>query len=469
MAVTNPFTITYNGEALGGSSDSYQLLGPYVIDRAHTSMRVIFDVIVVASSYATLQSLSDTLETKYRERDKDLSISLSGNTWTWTAGTDYFNPTASITKTGNSETDRGFSRSYTITIEAELPGDDTAENGLLDIRSVVSFAPSRQKTVTISGTYTATTDGTDSEDNYLADGDTRCDAILAAVDNTATFELVEEDYDFDRLTTKTTFTRQYVQLLSNQAAGVLDDTSIRDHRVTFTDLSQHPEQSREGIQPLRRVVGSYECSLDIEQETDLQAAYEATVRPYILETFRSTFSPTVFCIEDRRITYDETTKRMSAALQFLYQKDGGEAVVSVTQSVEYIENRNIDYTHVHSGGELEAYADVGWADVFRSWTRTVVTLGDETPQRRIGVTPRYNEAGDFDAVGGIRIEGRSGVSLSGWNIVSNRSNVQRRWIGDPTSEQQIQLTALSETVLEKYNEFPSRSGGGGPPTTPSTP
>lgn len=468
MATNNPFTITYNGTAIGGSSDSYQLLGPYVIDRGHRSMRVIFDVIVVATSASNLRSLCDTLETKFRERDKDLEIDIGATAWTWTAGTHYFNPTATITKTGNSETDRGLSRAYTIAIDAELPGDDTAENGLLEVRSVVSFAPSRQKTVTISGTYTATTDSTTASENYIADGDTRCNAILSDVDATATFELVEEDYDYDRNDANCTFTRQYVQLLSNQALGTLDDAGIKDHRVIFTDLSQHPEQSKESTQPLRRVNASYECSLDVEQGTDLQAVYESTVRPYVVDYFQTTFSPTVYCVEDRRISYDETTKRMSASLTFLYQKDGGEAVVRIQQSVAYRELRTIDYTPTHGGSEFEAYADLGWATLERVWTRTVVVLGEETPQRRLGVQPRYNEAGDFDSVNGVRIEGRSGVALSGWNIVSSTSQVTPQWWGDPTQDPQIQLTTLTETVVERYNDFPSRNGGGGTPTTPST-
>ena len=74
MAISNPFKITYNGTAIGGTSGSYQLLGPYVIDKSFRVLRVVFDVLVVAGSAGSLRSLSDTLETKYRERDKNLEI-----------------------------------------------------------------------------------------------------------------------------------------------------------------------------------------------------------------------------------------------------------------------------------------------------------------------------------------------------------------------------------------------------------
>lgn len=461
MAATNPFQITYNGTAVGGSSDTYQLLGPYVIDKSFRVLRVVFDVMVVGTSASSLRSLSDTLETKFRERDKDLEINTGASAWTWTAGTHYFNPVCSIAKSGDSETDRGVSRAYTVVIEAELPSDASGENGLLEIRTNVGYESSRQRTVTIEGSYTAT-EAADSATNYVDNADALIDPLLTAIDAAATWELLDEDYDYDRNTANTNFTRQYLELLFNQSQSALDDTDLKDHRVIFTDLSQHPADSRENTQRLRRVVGSYECSIDIVETTDLQAAYEAKVRPHIVESFRSNFSPAVFCLEDRKISYDETTKRLSVSLQFLYQKEGGSAVVQMTQSVAYRENRTIDYTPVHTrGAESPFYADPGWSSIERVWTRSVVVLGDETPQRRLNATPRYNEAGDFDAVGGLHIEGRPAVVSSGWNIVSNTSQVQEEWVGDPTNYEQLKLTSLTETVVERWNDEPARTGGGG--------
>jgi len=458
MSVTNPFKITYNSTAIGGSSSSYQLNGPYVIDKSYRIIRVIFDVIVVATSAATLRSLSDTLETKFRERDKDLEIDTGSTVWGWTSGTHYFNVVSSIAKSGDSETDRGLSRAYTITIEAELPSDSSGDNGLLEIATNVGFSPSRQKSVTFQGSYTATS-GSTSTSNYTANADSYLTSILSGIDGSATWELVEEDYDQDRNTANTNFQRQYVELLTDQVTGALDDPDIRDHRVVFTDLSQHPADSREGIQRLRRVVGSYDCAINTEETTDLYATFEDKVRPLILQSFQDNFSPIVFCLEDRNISYDETTKRLTSTLQFLYQKDGGEAVVEVSQSVAYRENRTIDYTPVHGGrSEVEAYADPGWAVVERVWTRTVVVLGNAIPQRRIGVTPSYGAAGDFDPVGGLRIEGRANIVSDGWNIVSNTSAVQERWIGDPTAEGQLKLASLTETVVERLHESPGGTG-----------
>ena len=53
MAVNNPFTIIYSdnlgspatGETVGGTSDIYQLLGPYIFDQSFGSLRLVFDVV----------------------------------------------------------------------------------------------------------------------------------------------------------------------------------------------------------------------------------------------------------------------------------------------------------------------------------------------------------------------------------------------------------------------------------------
>lgn len=456
MSVTNPFSISYAGRSLGGTSSSYQLLGPYVIDKSYRTLRLVCDVLVVASSYDSLQSLSDALEEDFRKRDEDLVISLGGNTWTYTNGTDYFNPVCSIVKSGDSETDRGFSRAYTVSIEAELPSDDDG-TGLLESKFSVSYEPSRRVLVTCEGAYTATS-GSTSVQNYQSNASSLCTSFISSLTGSPTMELLEEDYDVDRNEANTNWRREYQHILYNQSSSSLDDAEIKDHRVVFTDLSQHPADSREGVQRLRRVVGSFECFLDIEQTTDPKDLFESKIRSFLTNEFKSEFSPTEFCLEDRRISYDQTSKRLSASLQWLYQKEGGEAVVEVAQSVAYREMRTIDYTPVHAGGELTMYADVGWATVERVWTRTAVILGDELPQRRLGQTAKYNEIGEFDAVGSVKPSFGKDVSRDGWNIISNTSQVSDQWIGDPSNDgNQLKLTAITETVVERLHIKP---GGG---------
>jgi hypothetical protein len=206
-------------------------------------------------------------------------------------------------------------------------------------------------------------------------------------------------------------------------------------------------------------VGSYDCAIDIDQTTDLQATYTNKVSPHVKALFLANFTPAVFCIEDQRVSYDETTKRLSASVQFLYQSEGGEALVEVSQSVAFREARNIDYTPTHENDELAAEADVGWTVLERVWSRTAIVVGDETPKLRIVESPRAGDAGLF--VGPIGGQSgpdgasRVGVAREGWNVVNSTSQVDDRWLGDPNDEQ-IKVSVLTETVVERFHRRPGR-------------
>ncbi len=452
MAITNPFSITYGSRLVGGASNTYLLHGPYVLDKGFESLRLVFDIVVVATSYATLKTLSDSLETDFRKRDQNLVINLGGTSWTYTSGTTILNTRASLSKTGDPETDRGFSRAYTCVVEGELPAADASPvSGLRDIEWNVAPEAGRQNVVTVRGVYTATeTPAQLASVNYLhANGaDAEATTFLTALDGAATFELVAEEYTPDRNDHVCTFTRQYVQLLANQSAGSLDDTDIRDHRVVFTDLSQHPGDSEENTYRLRRVIGNYDCAIDIDQTTNLQTVFNNKVKNHVRDLFRTNFSPQVFCIEDRRVSYDETTKRLSVSIQFLYQKEGGDGTVEVSQSSGYRESRNIDYTPVHGEDELAAHADVGWVVLEWVVTRTAIVLGNKAPQRRIADV--------------------SSVSESGWNLVSSTSPVTRQFIGDPDDEQ-IEVSVINETLVYRFNRKPAQGSTVVPITKPRPP
>lgn len=461
MAVNNPFTITYAGQAVGGTSNTYQLNGPYTIDKSFNTLRLIFDVVVVSSSYATLQSSSDTLEVAFRKRDGDLIISISGNLWTYTSGTHIFNTQAQLAKTGDSETDRGFSRSYTCVIEGDLPADDTdpgratgsSIRGLRDIEFNVDFTPSRQRIVSIRGVYT----GTESparlaSANYLASngGDAEASAFLTALDSGATFELVEENFSEDRNNHLCNFDRQYVEVLEKQSTGSLDDTSVRDHRIVFNEMASHPGDSKADVRRLRRMAASYDCAADVDVQTDLQFIFSELIKPKLMAFLEDNFTPLVFAIEDQRVAYDETSKRISASCQFIFQPSNSDDIVEINQSLAFREQRNIDYTPVHTDDEFAMFADVGWAILERVASRTVIVMGVETPKRRLGQKPKTGKAGKIEG-----LQGTSNVLRSGWNILSNISQVTDVYIGDP-DEEQIRQTVLTETVVERFNKLPRR-------------
>ena len=474
MAVNNPFEITYGTTTVGGGSSTYQLVGPYVIDKSYDAIRLVFDVIVVADSFSGLQSAAESIEDTFRERLTDgdtLKISLSGNAWTYTVGRTILKVRASITKSGNPETDRGYSRAYTVSIEGEMPADASIDAGLRDIEVLIDFEASRRKIVTMRGAYTASTAG-DAKANYDSKGDGVATDYLDVIDSSATFELVDETFTLDREGSAGTpaphvlnFTRQYAEIIAAQTAGSLDDPQIRDHRITFTDLGQYPGDSIAGTgaggdsaDRLKRVVASYDCAVDVDETTNLAGVYKDKIKDHVRALFVQNFEPAQFGVEEERVSYDTTANRISASLQFIYQRAGGEALVEVSQSVAYRESRQIDYTPTHEDDEFAADADVGFATLERVWNRTAIGIGSETPKLRI--RERANPSGPigrFPAIAGIASpdnEDTTKIKKEGWNVVASTSQVDQKYLGDPQGEERIEVSVLNETVVERFHSKP---------------
>ena len=468
MAVTNPFSITYGSREVGGTTN-YLLHGPYEFSKSFDSISVSFDVVVVGASYADLQNLSDALEIDFRKRDQDLVIDLDNiddaggaSTWIYTNGTTILNTVATLSKSGDPETDRGFSRMYSCTIEGELPADDASPvTGLRDISFSVGVSPSRQRIVTMQGTYTATAahDAVPAQlasVNYLdtPGADAEATTFLTALDSGATFELGPESFEPDRQDHTATFTRQYVELLVNQTAGALDATDIRDHQVKFTQVFQQPGDSEESLYRLRRVIGNYDCAVDIDQTTDLQAVFDNQIRAHVLELFRSSFNPKVLCIEDQNVSYDETTKRMSVAITFLYQTPEGDDKLEMTTSLTQSTTHTLDYTPVHNGDEFAAYVDRGFGEKIRIFTRTGISIGSHMG----GIGSWHRKWGKPLAKGGTWTGGVvPDAEGAGWNTISSSFKFTPMWIGDP-SQEQIHVTIGEEEFVQRWNSDPSGAG-----------
>lgn len=478
MAIRNPLSITYGGLAVGGNSDIYLIDGPWVLDLAYETVRASFDVVVVGTSHSDLVTKSAALEAAYSKRDSSLVVSLNGAGSTYSSGTSLLNSSATCTKTGDPQRDRGFSRAYTCTVTGEQPSTDTS--GLRDLETNLTYEPSRQRIVTMRGVYT-TIGGSGARATYTSGFDSVASSILDAIDNGASWELVSEDVSNDRNDHLAQFTRQYVELLANQVEGTLDAAFIRDHNLAFTDTGQYPGDALEGVARLRRVVASYAAAVDINESVgagsagDLTAAWEDNIRAYLISQFQTNYSPSEWCIEEERIALDWTRSMVSATMQFLYRQSSrnpnGKAVVEVVQSLAYREVRTVDQTPTHSGGEYDAYVDAGWAVRERIWTRSVVSIGADAPRRRIGSKDDASglPSGKFDhAIEGVQVSLDDTIihgvrSGTGWNITSNTSSVSDRWVGDPTrGEEQILLSALTETIVERYHKRPrGRTVSGG--------
>ena len=465
MGLANPFSITYGGTSVGGST-AFQLVNAYTLDKGFETLRLVFDVRVDAASIGELQSLSETLEDAFSKRltsGESLTIALGSASWTYTQGSTLLNATASVSKSGNPDTDYGVSRLYSVTVEAELPADGSGDGGLREVEVLAEIAPSGQHVVTMRGVYTATTSG-DALALYRSAFDGIATNYLGAVKSSATWELRDESFSLDRHGNAATpspnlcgFFRQYVELLAPQSANTLDDPQISDHRFIFTDRSTYPGDSERDATRLRRVVGSFDCALVLDEGGDLKSLFDGKVRPFIEAQFAAEFSPSVFCFEDISAAFDYTANRLATSFTFVYQGSGDSALVEVSTSVAYRETRTLDVTPVRDGGELSADVAVGYGVLERVWNRSAVAIGQDSPKRRIFGSDGGGPAGAIDdTIGGIAgpdSRDTQTIQRTGWNVVASTSQATPKFLGESAGER-IEMTLLTETVVERYTEAP---------------
>lgn len=476
MAVTNPFSITWRDLTVGGSSDVYQINGPHTLQKTYEQFLLVFEVVVVATSYQDLYDRCTVLEDAFSTRlagVEALTLSLDGNDWTYTNGSGLFNAEPTITKSGNPETDYGYARAYTIQIQGDLP--DNSGGGLREFEALVSYDPSRRRTVTLRGQYFRSSE-VDGVSQYLANIESTASTYLGFVDSDASWELVAEDYTIDRNSGddalpqphSCNFTRQYRELIYNQSIGSLDSANIRDHEVTFRAAETTASIGNEEGRQLRRVVAEFVGFVDKENSTDPAAIIEDEVLPFLRQEFDTEYQPAQWAMEDVRKGVDRTGNRLQVVAQFVFQPGGGVAVVDVSQSVGYREIRQIEYTPVHNGSELAAHADVGFTLLERTWDRSVRAVGTQRPLRRITEKAGGGDVGPWTE----EVEGEQGpdnrdgnrINEQGWNIVSSVSASAPEWVGDVESGDRMRVVTLTESVVERYHEKPA--GGAGGPTTP---
>lgn len=485
MAVNSPFKIKYGSQEVGGTSDDYQLHEPYVLEQSFTTMRVEFDVVVVATSYATLKSLSDVLEIAFRKRDQTIIITLDAGAWTYTFGTDILNSTATISKTGDKQTDRGYSRRYNITLEAELPADDAAPvTGMRELEWNISLDSSRRKVVTMRGVYTATkTPAQLASVNYLhANGaDAEATTFLLALDSNATWQMLTTGFTPDRNDHLCDFQRHYVQLsMSPTVAALPNDgavqiTDIVDHDIVFHLQAQHPGDSQENLSRMRTVTAVYSCAIDIDRTTDLQSVYDNQVKPYMTSLFRSTFNPQVFGITGRQSTYAEVAKRLTVAVTYTFQAPGSDDIVELTASLVTSTQHSLDFTPTHNGDPFAAYVDVGWAVKLRTSQRTALVIGEDSasageggvvggtifqahgPEIGPGIFKR--KWGKPFGKGGTWTGGYDPMVGGGWETISNTAKATPTWIGEP-DEEQIAMLLIEEEVVQQFHSDPGAGGRG---------
>ena len=470
-------TISYGGFSVGGST-ARQLDGenPIRINEGYEDGYVEFDFVTTATTEALFAAEVAAVEAAFRDPRNDLTITQGSETilsrkHSTNTALDT-NPT--ITKAGD-VADTGRSRHYTVRIEYGLPADNVGTNSRRWSNVNISYDASRIRTVTITGTYTATSGGSDALATYLAQINTYFTTVTAGIDASATWEIIEEPTvernDTDKIVQFTIVGRE---LIFNQAEGVLDDSAIVNPSLSIERMREEPGDSEGGgfsfgeSPEAARIVSAsntdnskrrpitlsvtYSCQIDATATKALESKWKSTIRPFLINQARRSLSgyPSVaVCLIEEKPVFDYYGNAISATMVLMsYNQDiQFEKVIKVTDNTSF----NKQLTPLTTGNPLDYYEFPG--PVVR--TRTCEIEFKKILEGTVD--------GDVDQlVAGIDSEINGSLSTENWVKVTNSPQVEDRYIGLDGANKKRMKVVRAVYVAQRRNKItPSVATGGG--------
>jgi len=421
-AVTRLLEIDYGGFIVGGAGDA-------ILTDLIRIQEVSYERAIVEFTFSMEKAVSDAdfatkvqaAEAAFRTPRQDLVIRQGGNivrTYSHTNSTG-FNAQPFISKIGDPGGDTSRTRIYTVRIEFQLPADLAGQNGRRDSRVELRWDGSRNRFLTISGTYTALT-AAGARAQYLAQIQAYVTSITGTL--TGTWEVTEEEVATDDADKVAEFRIVLEDLGYNQSLSALDDNRIvrQTLRVTVQqDLSSNAQGSLSipdvagrlsafesaaalsnqavgstaaeqkarvlaiesamannndgsrsiSVDPLVTVLITYDAWIDKTVTQNLSELWESTIKPHIIESATSVLGesgdPSTATLVRIAPEYDLDDNRISASVEMLAAGDSNLTEFRLSTSMKDIFGTGI--VPVHDDGA--PYAKY----VFRGPARRVFT------------------------------------------------------------------------------------------------
>lgn len=480
------YLATYNSFQVGGST-ARQIDGEVrrTTDNNFETTVIEFDFITTAATDAAFATECLACENAFRVPRADFTLTQAGQTLESLKQSDNTgldcNP--SITKSGD-PADTGRSIKYHVRLEFGRPADNTSTSGRRFNTITVSYSPSRQRTVTIDGMYTALS-ANGSYEQYLASITAYASSVTTAIDATASWEKILEPKVDQNISDKfTNFTIVFKEVIYNQGTGtrdvaeLIDPTLIIDvERLSWdsSDPSGFSTSGTSGAQsdgggPLGNTTGgtgnvtqvmgttgpgttptsqekpwlitlSYTVGVDKTLKTDLVAEYNSVIRPLLLQAAKAEASGNAITLISDKPEYDLYYNRISVSMQFIaYINNTIERHVTVSDRT----NTGITLTGLWSASQYDYYEYQGPAVRIRTILEEFVA---------IDIT--YNGA-IMKMIDGMWDQGATTCSLGDkWRVISREPKGQsiNRGIADGGSTNYVASWAI-ETVCQ-YGNFRS--------------
>lgn len=456
-AVTNDLKIVYGGMTIGDTTD-YLIVGPMRLEWGNVqggSFRkaaVECTVLVTGTPYATFVANRIALETVFSVWRGRLQVILGGTTHIDLnpATNTGFNHAATCRDLGD-DWDTGSSRAYLVRIEADLPS--TNANALADFAVEIAYTPAGRRKVIFTGTYTAS--GANSalvqyRAQITAQANTFLDTLTASPitggSGNATFEVIGDDANPDYENKICPFTRTYLEVISNQAAGTLNDSEIVNPTVHVEvrnpgpgdsvgpnpSYSQLPKdlgpQLGFAIRPTEITV-NYEAWLT--GTNALAGRWASKIKPLLYQVLAAYGAGNLAILEETP-NYLPDDNRVTAVIRALaFNSRLLELEITVDDEQEF--GAAVDPTW---GDPYDADVAQGPARYTRTITRTSRTVGP---------------VGLFDEIG---LANPPGPASEGWVSLGRKRRPRTKKVGLASSGKQVFVTDTIDVELLRYVKKP---------------
>lgn len=455
---TPEIKITYGGFQVGGDQLA-RILRSHTVSKGYDTSTVTLRFTIIQTTEALFQSEVAAVEAAFRKPHQDLTIVQGAQTlvsFLHSTATG-FNSRPRVEKRGE-PTDTGRSRTYTVTIEVDMPADNSSSSGrrITETSINVAYSPSRRRTVTIAGLYTAS-GATAARDNYEASVGAFVTSVLTDLGGTYK-QLDEPTTDADDANKMIRFNRTYEEIIFT---GVGDaNANVRREILKISRNKVGPGDSLQGGPAKRFVVLNvqYECHLDKEQSTDLRGLY-TSLRSSILTQVRNTLEGGSVAVMDEHPHFDYTENLITASMTCFGAS--GSNVIENKVTTENDTQFGVVLVPVWNGDPLARYIYQGPRIERRTVTVVQRTLG--TAGAAGGGGGAAPGGGGVNAPGGapgvLQLGIGAGLPGAGFGVVDFGGGLSFSLLGgSPTGESQ---TALVNAALFAGNEPGSTFGLGG--------
>ena len=425
--VARDLGLSYGGFTIGGTSE--RLLHEQIsIDRRSDATTIRATFLVTGTTYAAFASARDAAETAFRKPFQDVVVSLGASTIASFKQSEHSALEVQSTIVAvESDLNSGLSQLYRVTIECGAPADygSGADTALRDWSVSVAYSPSRRRTVTVSGVYTAQPTSTLARAAYAAQISAKATAVLTALGGT--FELVSEDPTASSFHDQTLrFTRVYREVIFGQGGSGDDPDIVEQHLEisrrrwsernspasaipTLAGSTSDGSDAGGTAQPLVEIEATYTAAIDATRTTDLKSKWNS-LRDWVISQMGAVLAGGGFALIEDRPSFDYDENRLSARL----------LAIGVDTKASAVIRRRVETT---IDNDMGAIFDPLWTgiptDVLEGTGPNVLMRTVRVETETVDASGALQRAAEAAAGGsGARSAGVSGVSLGWGGIVT---------------------------------------------------